>query len=90
MKKSKQKRLEKAGWKCSDTKEFLNLTDEELHIINESLKTVVRGEFRFLIRKEIVEIWMGEPNESESEYVGGFNKSFLPQIIAGLTALRGK
>ena len=89
MKKSKQKKLEEAGWKVSNVKEFLNLTDEELNAINEKLK-VVRGEFRFLIRKEIVEIWMGEPDESESEFVGSFNKSFLPQIIAGLTALRGK
>ena len=33
MKKSKRERLEAHGWKVGDTKEFLNLTDEEVAYI---------------------------------------------------------
>ena len=34
MRKSKRERLEKAGYKISDTKEFLGLTDDELAVID--------------------------------------------------------
>jgi DNA-binding XRE family transcriptional regulator len=32
--KDKQKSLKKAGWKVSDAKEFLNLSDEEIRLID--------------------------------------------------------
>lgn len=34
MKKEKVEKLEKGGWKISDTQEFLNLTDEEMRLID--------------------------------------------------------
>lgn len=50
---------------------------------------IERNGFYFLIKSaDIIEIWYGEPNEPESEFVGSFHKVFLPAIIAGLTALK--
>jgi predicted transcriptional regulator len=34
MKKSKKDKLQKAGWKIGDTREFLKLSDEEIALIN--------------------------------------------------------
>lgn len=37
MKKSKQKALEKKGWKIGDTQEFLNLSNEEMEYIESKI-----------------------------------------------------
>ncbi|TBR19648.1 XRE family transcriptional regulator [bacterium] len=38
MRESKRKRLEAAGWRVSDTQEFLGLTDEEMQYIDLKLR----------------------------------------------------
>jgi len=49
---------------------------------------VIRSPFHFYECAGVVEIYYGARADPESEYVGRFSASFIPQIVAGLQALR--
>lgn len=43
-----------------------------------------RKPFTKVDKGETIEIWMGEPNHPESEFILVIHKSLLPQLIATL------
>ncbi len=51
---------------------------------------IERGGFYFYMVADVLVVWLGKPHEPESERVMEVNESYLPQIIAGLTAMKGR
>jgi len=42
-----------------------------------------------IVRKEhLVEVWLGEPNDAESEYILSIDKFWLPELIIALKGVR--
>lgn len=46
-----------------------------------------RGPFHAVKKGNVVEIWLGPPNDGESEHVLTIDKNWLPALIAALKAL---
>jgi hypothetical protein len=51
---------------------------------------IERGGFYFYMVADVVVVWLGKPREPESERVMEINEDYLPQLIAGLTAMKAK
>jgi hypothetical protein len=46
-----------------------------------------RGPFHVIVKDGIVRVWLGPPDDSESEQVLVISKSWLPALIAALKAV---
>ena len=45
--------------------------------------------FRIVSKKrDLVEVWLGEPNDTESEYILTINKFWLPELITKLKEVK--
>jgi hypothetical protein len=44
--------------------------------------------FRIVSKEHLVEVWLGEPNDAESEYILTINKFWLPELITALKGVR--
>ena len=44
--------------------------------------------FHIVSKEHLVEVWLGEPNDAESEYVLTIDKFWLPELIAKLKQVR--
>jgi hypothetical protein len=53
-----------------------------------------RNPFSYLIKDNVIEVWLGEPKNPESEYICAVDKVWIPQLIAtlrqGELELKGK
>lgn len=43
-----------------------------------------------IVTKEhnLVEVWLGEPNDAESDYILTIHKSWVPELVAKLTEVK--
>ena len=49
---------------------------------------IIRGELHFeIIGNDTVQCYLGNPNDPESEFIFEVHKSYIKDMIAGLTAL---
>ena len=44
--------------------------------------------FHIVSKEHLVEVWLGEPNDAESEYILTINKFWLPELITALKGVR--
>jgi hypothetical protein len=44
--------------------------------------------FHIVSKENLVEVWLGEPNDAESEYILTIDKFWLPELIAKLKEVR--
>ena len=44
--------------------------------------------FRIVNKNDLIEVWLGEPNDGESEYIFTINKFWLPELITALEGVR--
>lgn len=44
--------------------------------------------FHITTKDQLVEVWLGEPNEAESEYILAIDKQWLPELITKLKGVR--
>jgi hypothetical protein len=44
--------------------------------------------FHIATKEHLVEVWLGEPNDAESEYILTINKFWLPELITALKGVR--
>ncbi len=44
--------------------------------------------FHIVSKEHFVEVWLGEPNDAESEYILTINKFWLPELITALKGVR--
>jgi hypothetical protein len=44
--------------------------------------------FHIVSKENWVEVWLGEPNDAESEYILTINKFWLPELITALKGVR--
>ena len=44
--------------------------------------------FHIATKDDLIEVWLGEPNEGESEYILTINKFWLPELITALKGVR--
>ena len=51
---------------------------------------IIRGNMHFVIDGETIQCWLGDPNESESEFIFVVHKIYAKDIIAGLTCIQPK
>lgn len=51
-------------------------------------KSLKENPFHIVIKEHLVEVWLGEPNDAESEYILTIDKFWLPELIAKLKQVR--
>ena len=44
--------------------------------------------FHIVSKENLVEVWLGEPNDAESEYILTIDKFWLPELITKLKEVR--
>lgn len=44
--------------------------------------------FYIVSKEHLVEVWLGEPNDAESEYILTIDKFWLPELITKLKEVR--
>lgn len=44
--------------------------------------------FHIVSKGDLIEVWLGEPNDAESEYIFSINKFWLPELIDALEEVR--
>ncbi len=44
--------------------------------------------FHIVSKEHSVEVWLGEPNDTESEYILSIHKSWLPELIVKLQEVK--
>ena len=44
--------------------------------------------FHIATKEHLVEVWLGEPNDAESDYVLTIDKFWLPELITALKGVR--
>lgn len=44
--------------------------------------------FHITTKEHLIEVWLGEPNDPESDYVFNIDKLWLPELIAKLKEVR--
>ena len=44
--------------------------------------------FHIVSKDDLIEVWLGEPNDGESEYIFSINKFWLPELIDALEEVR--
>jgi hypothetical protein len=44
--------------------------------------------FHIVSKENLVEVWLGEPNDAESDYILSIDKFWLPELIAKLKEVR--
>ena len=44
--------------------------------------------FHIATKEHLVEVWLGEPNDAESEYILTIDKFLLPELITKLKEVR--
>ena len=44
--------------------------------------------FHIVSKDHLVEVWLGEPNDAESEYILTIDKFWLPELITKLKEVR--
>jgi hypothetical protein len=44
--------------------------------------------FHIATKEHLVEVWLGEPNDAESDYILSIDKFWLPELIAKLKEVR--
>ena len=44
--------------------------------------------FHIVSKKNLVEVWLGEPNDAESEHILSIHKFWLPELITKLQEVR--
>ena len=52
------------------------------------MKPIIRGSLYFYTFNFIIEVYNGDRNEHDSEFICAFDKTFLDSFIAGLTAIK--
>ncbi len=51
-------------------------------------KSLKENPFHIVRKEHLVEVWLGEPNDAESEYILTIHKFWLPELIAKLKEVR--
>ena len=44
--------------------------------------------FHIATKEHLVEVWLGEPNDAESDYILTIHKTWLPELITKLKEVR--
>ncbi len=44
--------------------------------------------FHIATKEHLVEVWLGEPNDAESDYILSIDKFWLPELITALKGVR--
>lgn len=44
--------------------------------------------FHIVSKENLVEVWLGEPNDAESDYILSIDKFWLPELITALKGVR--
>ena len=44
--------------------------------------------FHIATKEHLVEVWLGEPNDAESDYILTIHKTWLPELITALKGVR--
>jgi hypothetical protein len=44
--------------------------------------------FHIVSKEHFVEVWLGEPNDAESDYILSIDKFWLPELITALKGVR--
>lgn len=44
--------------------------------------------FHIVSKEHLIEVWLGEPNDAESEYILTIDKFWLPELIIKLKGVR--
>ena len=62
---------------------------DDLHKIEQNLlKALKENPFHIVSKENLVEVWLGEPNDAESEYILTIDKFWLPELITKLQEVR--
>ena len=51
-------------------------------------KSLKENPFHIVSKEHLVEVWLGEPNDAESEYILTIHKFWVPELIAKLKEVR--
>ena len=51
-------------------------------------KSLKENPFHIVRKEHLVEVWLGEPNDAESEYILSIDKFWLPELITKLKEVR--
>ena len=51
-------------------------------------KSLKENPFHIVSKEHLVEVWLGEPNDAESDYILTIDKSWVPELVAKLTEVK--
>jgi len=51
-------------------------------------KSFKENPFHIVSKEHLVEVWLGEPNDAESDYILSIDKFWLPELITKLKEVR--
>ena len=52
------------------------------------IKSLKENPFHIVIKENLVEVWLEEPNDAESEYILSIDKFWLPELITKLQEVK--